>query len=252
MGNAIMKWVGTGSAFNFELGNTSFLLYPKEENGSTLLVDCGYTVPAVLADWGKIGKITDIIITHLHADHVGGLETLGFFHYYVLGRFGKDKPRLYVATQDLADALWDRSLSGGMDNIMFADGSTGIAKLGDYFDVRIGTDVIIAGLPALKLINTPHLDGMENYAIGFDNGVYFSGDCTVLPPQDAKLIFQDCQFSAPSPNDPHIAYDTLLQGLPEEVRKKTHLVHLSANFREKYKADSGFAGCVMPGTEFVI
>jgi hypothetical protein len=103
----------------------------------------------------------------------------------------------------------------------------------------------------MELISTPHLDGMENYAIRFSNGVYFSGDCTVLPPHDPKIIFQDCQFSVPSPNEPHIAYETLLEGLPEAVRQKTQLIHLSPNFREKYREDSGFAGCVMPGEEFI-
>lgn len=248
----IMKWLGTGSAFNFELGNTCFLVRPESENGRVLLVDCGYTVPAVLSDWGQLDKITDVIITHLHADHVGGLETFLFYHYYVLGRFGKPKPRLYVATQALADALWQNSLRGGMDNIMFADGTTGIAKLEDYFEVCVGTSIEIDGLPGMELISTPHLDGMENYAIRFSNGVYFSGDSTILPPHDPEIIFQDCQFSVPSPNDPHIAYATLLEGLPESVRKKTHLIHLSPNFREKYDESSGFAGCVMPGAEFIL
>lgn len=91
-----LTWVGTGSAFNPLLGHTSFYV----ENGTPrkLLVDCGATVPLKLLELGKLERITDIAITHPHGDHIGGLELVGFYHFFALNKRGKSKPRLYVAT----------------------------------------------------------------------------------------------------------------------------------------------------------
>ena len=53
---------------------------------------------------------------HLHADHVGGLEWLGFSTYF---NPNVESPDLFVA-DDLADPLWDHCLSGGMTSLQGA------------------------------------------------------------------------------------------------------------------------------------
>ena len=67
-----LHWLGTGGGLNVALGNTSFTL--RANSARTLLVDCGFTVPGRLMELNEIESVTDVLITHLHADHIGGLE----------------------------------------------------------------------------------------------------------------------------------------------------------------------------------
>lgn len=84
MSSAILKFIGTGSCFNTKFGNTSAYYYnPNEKH--LFLIDCGETVfssirySSILSEAEKI----DILITHLHSDHAGSLESLIYFCKYV-------------------------------------------------------------------------------------------------------------------------------------------------------------------------
>lgn len=245
-----IEWVGTGSALNFSLGNTSFLVY--SEGPSTLLVDCGSTVPARLAELGKLDAVTDIILTHAHADHIGGVEAFGFYSYFVRQNQGDSRPRLHLATEALANHIWDHSLSGGMGIVQDADGVLVRTTLETYFNVEIGHRVEVPGLPGVTLFSTPHVQGMENYGLWFDNGVYYSGDTVALPPEEPKLIFHDCQFYEEGRGDVHVSYHRLARELPCSVKSKTHLVHLSNEHKYITPHADGFAGFVSPGQKFVL
>tara|TARA_Y100000034_G_C6735085_1_gene325914 strand:+ start:402 stop:614 length:213 start_codon:yes stop_codon:yes gene_type:complete len=63
-----LEWIGTGFGLNPALGNTSFMIKGRERS---LLFDCGSTVPLELIRSGEMAEITDIVISHLHADHMG-------------------------------------------------------------------------------------------------------------------------------------------------------------------------------------
>lgn len=70
---------GCGNAFPDDNFNQSFIV---EENGRTMLVDCGYQVPLALrVNRIDFRSIDDIYISHLHADHLGGLEYFAFQRY---------------------------------------------------------------------------------------------------------------------------------------------------------------------------
>src|SRR3989344_3477104 len=85
-----IEWIGTGSGLNPVLGNTSFLVGGGER---TLLVDCGCTVPLELIKSNKLKQVTDVIITHAHADHIGGLEVFAFMNYFAYRNREDDKHR---------------------------------------------------------------------------------------------------------------------------------------------------------------
>lgn len=243
-----IKWIGTGSGFNVELGNTSFTV----DAGSPrrLLVDCGFTVPPRLIGQRAIANITDILLTHHHADHVGGLETLAFYNYFTLGKRGDDRPALHVATEEFAHMLWEHALKAGMGFQQDDQGNPWMPTLETYFRIFVGADVRIPGFPTIKLFSTPHVANMESYGLRLDKQVYYSGDTSAFPPSDPAVIFQDCHQGTSSVGDIHVAYERLCSELPPEVKQKTHLVHLDEAYVNRNPAADGFAGFVMPGDEF--
>ena len=244
-----IEWVGTGSGLNPVLGNTSFMI--NGTDSKNLLVDCGSTVPISLIKSGKIAAVTDVVVTHAHADHVGGLEGLGFMNYFALKRQGEDRPNLYVATNDFAHNLWEHVLKGGMGNGADSNGNPMKATLDTYFKVHVGKEFQVPGILNAKLFETPHVPNLENYGIEFENKIFYSGDSTELPNSSFGLIFQDCQFFE-SKGDVHISYDRLRKELAPEVMARTNLVHLGGGYDKKDPKADGFAGFVMPRDKFDI
>lgn len=80
-----LKFLGTGSAFNTKLGNTSAYLLNNDKS-AMLLFDCGETVfsklKPILEKNKNISEFT-ICITHSHSDHIGSLPTLLYYLYYM-------------------------------------------------------------------------------------------------------------------------------------------------------------------------
>jgi len=242
----MIEWVGTGSGLNPVLGNTSFLVKGLDR---ILLVDCGFTVPSELIKQAKLKEVTDILITHIHADHIGGLESFGFMNYFAFKKRDEERPNLYLATDSIAQALWEHSLRGGMEHAQTDENLLLNANLDTYFNVHVGNQIKIPGLPNLDFFPTLHVHKMENYGIKIGEQAWYSGDTVELPNTTARLIFQDCQFYE-TKSDVHVSYDKLKRELPAEVRSRTHLVHLGGGWDKKDATADGFAGFVRPGDKF--
>jgi hypothetical protein len=128
--------IGCGNAFSNKSFNQSFVL---QEGERKLLIDCGMQTPKALVEAGyKPTDIDDIYISHLHSDHVGGLEYFAFLRYDWVKRPRKwdeylttcsdfDKfpagdpkkkyaPRL-IANEQLLKDLWDKTLRGGLESM---------------------------------------------------------------------------------------------------------------------------------------
>lgn len=78
----ILKFLGRGSAFNREEGNTSAYIKTKD---CFFLIDCGELVYDEIEKRRLINeniKSVNILITHLHGDHAGSLSSFIFWCYY--------------------------------------------------------------------------------------------------------------------------------------------------------------------------
>ena len=82
------------------------------------VIDCGVTATLSLYQLQiPINRIDGIFITHLHADHIGGLEELAYQNLYLFKR----KPQLFVP-EKLLEPLWENSLKAGMDEPLHPGG----------------------------------------------------------------------------------------------------------------------------------
>ena len=80
-----LKFIGTGSCFNFDRGNNSAYMKWGENNESMLLIDCGCDVCEKIVRNNLLDGVKNlyIAITHLHDDHSGSLGQLIDYCYYV-------------------------------------------------------------------------------------------------------------------------------------------------------------------------
>jgi phosphoribosyl 1,2-cyclic phosphodiesterase len=246
-------FLGTGSAFNFGLGNTSFLV--KGSDGTNVLIDCGATVPAALQEEYLLEKVTDIAITHLHGDHIHGLEALGFMNYFVF----RNRPRLHLPSALMAYRLWHECLRGTMEEIMDDEGRPVRATLETYFEVCLAepNDATSGCARFLEkqfmFFPVPHIAGKECHGV-IGPGFYYSGDSN-RPPDELGLsacryVFLDCQFFQSGAGDAHMPYMEFQNRFADVTRKKIHFVHIGLGWNNFDPQKDGFGGFVRPGQSF--
>ena len=126
--------LGVGDAFSALHYTSSVLL---ESGGQWLLLDCPHPIRKILREGSltalgrplDLGDLAGVAITHLHADHSCGLEVLGFYAHFVLGR------RIPILVHpDVGARLWER-LAAGMERIVALDGTELRYTLDSYFEM---------------------------------------------------------------------------------------------------------------------
>ena len=221
-------FLGTGSAFTVGTDNFQSNMVLISETGKRLLIDCGSDIRWSLYEQGiSYVHITDVYISHLHADHVGGLEYLGFSTRYDPNCH---RPNLFLS-KDLEVLLWDNTLSGGM---RMQEGD--LATLETFYDVHsIGKcrEFEWQGI-RFELVKTMHVNSgyglMPSYGLFFEvnqQRVFLTTDCQFRLDylsefyERADIIFQDCETIKP-PTPVH-AHFQQLKTLPKRIKRKMWL-----------------------------
>lgn len=258
-GKLSLFFVGTGSAFSKINFQTNLLVIKGD---SHILIDCGSLCPYALetAYNTRLAQIKNLLPTHPHADHIGGVEELALTAYYV------NKHKLNVViTDELKKKLWHETLKGGCQ---FSE--NGKMTFDSYFNqlkpVRIQKKPfemfeINVGPINLKLFRTRHVttrqnslkNSMVSYGVLIDNTVLFSGDTQfnkeqlewLLNKYPINTIFHDCDFSGYS-EGVHASYKQL-KTLDAAIKSKMLLVHYNSVAEKHSPIDDGFLGFTKPG-----
>jgi len=205
----VITVVGCGNAFSKRNYNQCFMI---EEDDRRMLIDFGAKVPAALDNLKiDINSIDDIYISHLHGDHIGGLEEMAFSRYdwYNKPHHYSDNrkisaPRL-IANENLLHELWDKSLRGGLESMEGFD-----ATLETFFETKYvkGNEEFDWMGWTVKLIQQIHIMTgsiiSNTYGIMFKKEghktIYFTTDSQHCSPRqienfyrEADIIFQDCE-----------------------------------------------------------
>ena len=249
-GDLSIYFVGCGSAFAKTLNQNNLLITKGNDH---LLVDCGTRCSQALHQVGlPMAQIENYLITHSHADHIGGLEEVQLFGRYVLQR----KPKM-VVTKTYEKILWEQSLRGGSElsekePLTFEDLWETIRpkKLKHYPRETFETNI---GSINIKMPRTMHFpDATKSWrncawscGLIIDEKVLFTSDTRfdidLIESFDKKfnfeVIFHDCQlFTA----GVHTSIDELCT-LPARLRKKIVLMHYGDNWRD-FRAQAKQAG----------
>ena len=253
--------VGCGSAFSRTFSQNNYLIVKGKDH---CMVDCGTRTPETLARLGvPVTRIDNWIITHSHADHIGGLEEV-----MLMGRYVERRKPNVIITHEYELMLWNYSLKGGCE---FNESHDGVGlQFGDFWTVLRPTWLggypretyhICIGSIDIKAVRTRHFPeqatdwSQSAFSIGLiiDDRILFTGDtqfdADLLIGYDElfhfECIFHDVQFFS---GGIHASLDEL-STLPETLRKRIILMHYPDTFedhREQVKRE-GFLGFVREG-----
>jgi ribonuclease BN (tRNA processing enzyme) len=246
-----LQVLGSGAAFSRRYGTTcSVLTLPS---GDRWLIDCGRQAPEQLASAGLCWHdVTGQLVTHVHGDHVFGLEEFAFVRYYTSASRltavmkGGPRPRLAAHSAVLSE-LWE-VLGPSLRYRSDSSGEPVTGSLGDYFEVLSPSAIEppaqaswnhaetfrVADL-SLVVRETRHVYGkpstsMEFALPGQDSRLaWWSGDSMVdadllerLAPR-TSIFFHDCTF-ADFPGQVHGLFSDF-EKLPLRLREKVVLMH---------------------------
>ncbi len=259
-GNLEIFFVGVGSAFSKKHFQNNILLIKGKDH---LLVDCGTMCPYALHSYNSsITKVQNFLITHSHADHIGGLEEAA-----LMGRYTTKKRPKMIITDKYKKILWNQSLRGGNSYGEYSDGS--FLTFDDYFEQvkpkkipRMERPMYHSKIDTIdiKLFRTKHIpdnagsweNSFISYGLIIDDTLLFTADTRFDPDLFSLIekrfpkidtIFHDCQLFT---GGVHASYQELLT-LPLEIRKKMYLCHYGDNYEKFSPENDGFAGFAKQG-----
>lgn len=218
--------LGVGDAFSSRHYSSSIVL---EYEGQWLLLDCPHPIRKIMHEAGQVAgidldvdRLSSTLVTHLHADHCSGLEGLGYYNLFVLGR------RARIAMHpDVEARLWPGNLSAGMEQVIDqGTGTTRAMGLEDYFEVtRLSTgEPTTIGPFSIECRKTVHHIPTTAFRIrAGTSSLGYSSDTTYDQGlidwlAETDLFVHETNFGV------HTPYERLA-ALPTDVRARMRLIH---------------------------
>ncbi len=226
--------LGVGDTFTEKHVTHALLL---EAEGFRLAIDCPDSYRRVLrAARDKAGTahakdldlfaIDDVLVTHVHGDHMNGLEGVGYFKH-----FAQKKPLGLHTIAPVREALWGERLVASMGTLW--DGQELRKKsFDDYFawsEVALDRVTTIGPFRIRARITKHHVPTSAllvehgGQSIGISSDTAFDPELIAFLAQ-AELIVHETNYGAA-----HTAYADLLT-LDADVKSKMRLIHYPDEF----------------------
>jgi ribonuclease BN (tRNA processing enzyme) len=222
--------IGVGDTFSERHVTAALVL---EQDGFRLAIDCPDRYRGALrAASGIAGRelslfgLDDVLVTHVHGDHMNGLEGVAFWK-----RFVERRKLNLIASPEVRAAIWDQRLRAPMETLW--DGAQ-LERLGfdDYFThTPLPWDApVVVGPFTIRAYRTKH--HVPTSALLVEGGgrrLGYSSDTAFDPGlfdffRDAELVIHETNLGPA-----HTAYADLL-ALPAEVKRRTRLIHYPDQF----------------------
>ena len=222
--------LGVGDTFSEKHRSTAVLLAC---DGVTLGVDCPDTYRSVLRAASKnsrqalsIEKVDGVLITHVHGDHMNGLEGFAFYKHFVEGKRIK-----LITSPDVRAVIWDERLKAPMGTLwtgtefrqMTFDSYFEHVPLDWASDISVGPFRIKARRTIHHVPTSALLVEAAGRKLGYSSDTAFDPELIAfLAPAD--LIIHETNFGPA-----HTPY-AALAALPDELRTRMRLIHYSDLF----------------------
>jgi ribonuclease BN (tRNA processing enzyme) len=237
--------LGTGSASCTKNYQSNYII---RQNGKYLLIDCGGDVRFAIDElFGlKMKDIDAVYISHLHGDHIHGVEHLAFGTKFIPNF---PRPKFY-AEASLCTEAWDKSLRGGLEGLegvkyLEKDGlGVNLATYCEVHPISRNGSFVWEGIK-FEIIQTVHIVCKYSLSMSFglmwtdpdtNERVYITTDTQFSPElsmlalwKEADVVFQDCETGDYKfKSGVHAHYEDL-KTLPDAVRAKMWLTHYGDN-----------------------
>ena len=226
--------LGVGDAFSELRYGCCMALEASGSEPGMLLIDCPHPVRKMMRE-GSLSSgvtinpegLTGVVLTHLHADHASGLESLAYWFFFVMGR------RLPLYTHPLvAERLWEGHLAAGMEQLLPAVGMDFVKMgLSDYFELHPLSETEPVQCGPFSIACRPTIHHIPTYALRIEaegrclgHSSDTSFDLGLIDwLSDAQLILHETNYGV------HTPYANLAQ-LPAELRARMRLTHYPDSF----------------------
>lgn len=231
----MLKFLGVGSAFNTELGNTSAWV---RQDAQLLILDCGGMIFHRILKKELLKDITslDICLTHTHGDHVGSLGDLVLYCHHILNL----KPTVRHPDAERVHGLLTL-LGVPEEAYTLADAPR--------FSLESGLEA--------RFVRQVHTDTMPAYGLLLresHRSSWYSGDSQGIPVEileellkgSIDYFYQDTS-GTDYPDSLHMSLDRLKNLIPESFRSRVVCMHQDESFHSEAAEMLGFSVAKIDG-----